>query len=132
MQLKQLTALSFAGIVSGQSLTDLIGQNQDLSQLGTLLGQYPDLAQQLGGLSNITVLAPNNAALSALLNDSSVTAAVAADPGLVPASKYKIPLYSRRRHSRGHFAAGDSHFVVSVTLLFSACSEKLNGLLIRH
>lgn len=87
MQLKQLTALALAGIVSGQSLTDLIGQNQDLSQLGTLLGQYPDLAQTLGGLSNITVLAPNNAALSALLNDSSVTAAVAADPGLVPASK---------------------------------------------
>ncbi|KAK7706295.1 hypothetical protein SLS64_007635 [Diaporthe eres] len=85
MQLKQLTALALAGVVSGQSLTDLIGQNQDLSQLGTLLGQYPDLAQTLGGLSNITVLAPNNAALSALLNDSSVTAAVAADPGLVPA-----------------------------------------------
>ncbi|KAI7783601.1 beta-ig-h3 fasciclin [Diaporthe eres] len=85
MQLKQLTALALAGVVSGQSLTDVIGQNQDLSQLGTLLGQYPDLAQTLGGLSNITVLAPNNAALSALLNDSSVTAAVAADPGLVPA-----------------------------------------------
>lgn len=92
MQLKQLTALALAGVVSGQSLTDLIGQNQDLSQLGTLLGQYPDLAQTLGGLSNITVLAPNNAALSALLNDSSVTAAVAADPGLVPASKCGIPL----------------------------------------
>lgn len=89
MQLKQLTALSLAGAVYGQSLTDLISQNQDLSQLGTLLGQYPDLAQTLGGLSNITVLAPNNAALSALLNDSSVTAMVAADPGLVPASKYR-------------------------------------------
>lgn len=94
MQLKQLITL--AGVVAGQSLTDLVGQNQDLSQLGTLLGQYPDLAQTLGGLSNITVLAPNNAALSALLNDSSVTAAVAADPGLVPASKTKVPLYSRR------------------------------------
>lgn len=90
MQLKQFAALALAGIVSGQSLTDLIGQNQDLSQLGTLLGQYPDLAQQLGGLSNITLLAPNNAALSALLNDSSVTAAVAADPGLVPASKLPV------------------------------------------
>ncbi|KAI3399300.1 hypothetical protein diail_7255 [Diaporthe ilicicola] len=85
MQLKQLATLGLAGIVSGQSLTDVIGQNQDLSQLGTLLGQYPDLAQQLGGLSNITVLAPNNAALSALLNNSATTAAVAADPGLVPA-----------------------------------------------
>jgi len=92
MQLKQLTALSLAGVVHGQSLTDLISQTQDLSQLGTLLGQYPDLAQTLGGLSNITVLAPNNAALSALLNDSSVTAMVAADPGLVPASKCRILL----------------------------------------
>ncbi|KAG8159393.1 hypothetical protein KVR01_011054 [Diaporthe batatas] len=85
MQPKQIIALSLAGAVYGQSLTDLISQNQDLSQLGTLLGQYPDLAQTLGGLSNITVLAPNNAALSALLNDSSVTAMVSADPGLVPA-----------------------------------------------
>lgn len=101
MQLKQLTALALTGVVSAQSLTDLIGQTPDLSQLGTLLGQYPDLAQTLGGLSNITVLAPNNAALSALLNDSSVTAAVAADPGLVPASKRKIPLLSRR-----HIAGG--------------------------
>lgn len=100
MQLKQLTALALAGVVSGQSLTDVIGQNQDLSQLGTLLGQYPDLAQTLGGLSNITVLAPNNAALSALLNDSSVTAAVAADPGLVPASKCGFPLPLRRRPRR--------------------------------
>lgn len=85
MQLKQLFTLSLAGAVHGQSLTDLISQTPDLSQLGTLLGQYPDLAQTLGGLSNITVLAPNNAALSALLNDSSVTAMVSADPGLVPA-----------------------------------------------
>lgn len=92
MQLKQLAALSLAGVAYGQSLTDLISQNQDLSQLGTLLGQYPDLAQQLGGLFNITVLAPNNAALSALLNDSSVTAMVAADPGLVPASTCRILL----------------------------------------
>ncbi|POS70267.1 hypothetical protein DHEL01_v211338 [Diaporthe helianthi] len=85
MQLKPLAALSLAGVVYGQSLTDLISQNQDLSQLGTLLGQYPDLVQTLGGLSNITLLAPNNAALSALLSDSSVTAMVSADPGLVPA-----------------------------------------------
>ncbi|KAL1845418.1 hypothetical protein Daus18300_014540 [Diaporthe australafricana] len=85
MQLKQLASLGLTSLVSAQSLTDVIGQTPDLSQLGTLLGQYPDLAQTLGGLSNITVLAPNNAALSALLNDSATTAAVAADPGLVPA-----------------------------------------------
>lgn len=91
MQLKQLFTLSLAGAVHGQSLTDLISQTPDLSQLGTLLGQYPDLAQTLGGLSNITVLAPNNAALSALLNDSSVTAMVSADPGLVPASEHINP-----------------------------------------
>lgn len=100
MQLKQLFTLSLAGAVYGQSLTDLISQTPDLSQLGTLLGQYPDLAQTLGGLSNITVLAPNNAALSALLNDSSVTAMVSADPGLVPASEH-ITLLPHRGLPRG-------------------------------
>lgn len=131
MQFKQLTALALAGAVSGQSLTDLIGQNQDLSQLGTLLGQYPDLAQQLGGLSNITVLAPNNAALSALLNDSSVTAAVAADPGLVPASKCRVPIDPRRRNPGGTPPRGTLssrspfHF-------YSLHHGKRNSLLIKH
>lgn len=131
MQLKQLTTLALAGIVSGQSLTDLIGQNQDLSQLGTLLGQYPDLAQTLGGLSNITVLAPNNAALSALLNDSSVTAMVAADPGLVPASKCRFPLhYSERVEERR--LPGGSQFSSSISALSSACPGEPDSLLIKH
>lgn len=84
MQLKHLTSLALAGLVSGASLTEVISQTPDLSTLGTILEQYPAVASVLANATNITVLAPSNAALAAFLTPA-VTAAVQADPGLVTA-----------------------------------------------
>lgn len=84
MQLKQLAAsLAFASTVSAQALTDVISQTPELSTLGALLTAYPAVANTLASASNITVLAPSNAAFSAFLT-SAVNASIAADSNLVP------------------------------------------------
>ncbi|KAF7531007.1 hypothetical protein G7054_g9318 [Neopestalotiopsis clavispora] len=88
MQLKQTLPLALASIVAAQdqntSLTDaLASQNSSLSTLNGLL-QGSGLAQQLDQLSNVTILAPNNDALSALLNNSDA-AATLSDSGAVDA-----------------------------------------------
>lgn len=84
MQLKHLTSLVLAGLASGQSLTEVISQTPDLSTLGSLLTAYPAVASTLANATNITVLAPSNAAFSAFLT-ASVNASIQADAGLVPA-----------------------------------------------
>lgn len=84
MQFKHLASLALAGLASGQSLTDVIGQNANLSTLGSLLKAYPAVLDQLANATNITVLAPSNAAFSDFLT-SSVNASIQADAGLVPA-----------------------------------------------
>lgn len=70
MQFKAFAVFSCFALANAQSLTDAIANNSDLSQLGTLLQSQPNLASQLAGASNITVLAPNNAAIGAFLNSS--------------------------------------------------------------
>lgn len=74
-------ALALAATAYGQSLTEVLGANPDLSNLTTLLGNN---AQQFAQLQNITLLAPNNEAISAFLN-SSTGAAVGTEPNLVQA-----------------------------------------------
>ena len=66
-----LAAAAAASVASAQggnsstpTLTDLIGQTSSLSQLGTLLKGFPDLAKTLAATPNITILAPNNAAIA--------------------------------------------------------------------
>lgn len=84
MQLQRLTSLAFACLASGQSLTDVISQTPDLSTLGSLLQSFPAVASTLANATNITVLAPTNAAFAAFLT-ASTNASIQADAGLVPA-----------------------------------------------
>lgn len=68
MQLKHLSLVSLVSAAAAQSLTEAIGSNPDLSALGGLVGSLPQEVQQvLGSASNITVLAPNNDAITKLL-----------------------------------------------------------------
>ncbi|KAL3420134.1 fasciclin domain-containing protein [Phlyctema vagabunda] len=78
-----LTALATTG--SAQTLLEaLSAQNSSLSSLNALLGTQTELVASLGAASNITILAPNNAALAAFLN-SSAGAAAASNPDAVAA-----------------------------------------------
>lgn len=85
MHLKHLTPLAaLAGLASSQTLLDLISGNSELSTLGSLLNQT-GLLTALASATNITVLAPTNAAFNTFTGDPAVQAAIAADPGLVTA-----------------------------------------------
>ncbi|KAF7561332.1 hypothetical protein G7046_g2811 [Stylonectria norvegica] len=92
MKFQRLLHLAVAGLAAAQSdgsntsLADaLSSQNSTLSVLNSLLQSQPSLASALANITNITILAPSNDALNAFLNNSAVTAMVAADSGLVPA-----------------------------------------------
>lgn len=86
MHAKILLPLVAATAAWAQSLTDVLAsQNHTLSTLIGLVQQQPDLLRTLGGLSNITVLAPSNEAFTQLLSDPAVAAAVQSTPSLVPA-----------------------------------------------
>jgi hypothetical protein len=80
--------LSLAALVSSvsaqQSLNATLAANNQTSQLAALLGTLPNVMQMLGGASNITVLAPSNAALTALLN-TTAGKAFASNPDAVTA-----------------------------------------------
>ncbi|KEY67033.1 hypothetical protein S7711_04715 [Stachybotrys chartarum IBT 7711] len=80
MKTRCLVPLALAGWAAAQeggnmtSLTDaLAGRNDTLSLLGTLLATQPDLVETLGGLSNITLLAPSNDAITEFLGDMEVS-----------------------------------------------------------
>jgi uncharacterized surface protein with fasciclin (FAS1) repeats len=76
MLFKRLLPAALAAVASTQSLSDALGsQNASLSTLIGLLGSQPALVSTLGTLSNITILAPNNAALAKFLNSSAAAAA---------------------------------------------------------
>ena len=55
---------------SSTSLTDLLGATASLSSLTAAVQLVPGLADTLGGLSNITILAPSNEAFQAMSNSS--------------------------------------------------------------
>ena len=85
MQIKNLLPLAMGAAVSAQSLTEaLAANNGSLSILTSLLSAQPQLVQSLGSARNITILAPNNAALAAFTNSSAGLAA-AANPAAVAA-----------------------------------------------
>lgn len=83
MQLKNLLSVAaLAGAASAQqSLNATLASNPELSNLTTFLGAT-GLLTTLNGLSDITVLAPSNAALTAFLNQ---VGAAANDTALVTA-----------------------------------------------
>jgi len=81
-----LPLLAFGQTALSQSLTDVLAsQNSTLSTLIGLLQQQPGLVATLGGLSDITILAPSNEAFTKLLSDPAVASAVQTNPSLVPA-----------------------------------------------
>jgi uncharacterized surface protein with fasciclin (FAS1) repeats len=71
MQLQRtLLAGAFVALASAQNdlpnLTALIGSTNQLSGLATVLEAYPDIATSLASAENVTLFAPNNAAIQAL------------------------------------------------------------------
>jgi len=76
MQLKNLLTLALGATASAQSLTEaLAAANDTLSLLTGLVTGVPGLADSLSEASNITILAPSNAALQAFLNSTAGMAA---------------------------------------------------------
>ena len=65
------------------NLTSVLAGNQNLSALVTLLQASPDIANALGGASNITLLAPSNEAIGAL--NSSGILSCGSQEGLIQA-----------------------------------------------
>ncbi|KAE9369162.1 Fasciclin-domain-containing protein [Stipitochalara longipes BDJ] len=85
MQLKKFLPLALGAVASAQNLTDVLAsQNSSLSALSSLLATNPTLVSALSSASNITILAPNNEAISTFLNSSTGKTA-ATNPGLVTA-----------------------------------------------
>ncbi|KAH8652047.1 FAS1 domain-containing protein [Xylariales sp. PMI_506] len=81
---KKLMPLALASLATAQtqeSITDALNsQNASLSVLNGLLSTNPDIANALGGLNNVTLLAPNNDALTALISDTG-SASILTDTG---------------------------------------------------
>lgn len=71
--MKATTLSLLAGMPSAimaQSLTQLLANNTQLSALNALLATYPSIANSLANVTNVTVLAPSNEALSAFTNST--------------------------------------------------------------
>lgn len=65
---KTVVSAALASVAAAQSLTQVLTSNNQTSMLATVLGQVPDLVSSLGNMTgNITLLAPSNNALNALL-----------------------------------------------------------------
>ncbi|KAI9694785.1 MAG: hypothetical protein M1822_000401 [Bathelium mastoideum] len=73
-----------ASCTAAQSLASVLTGNPDLSSLTSALEEFPDLLSALNSTSNITVLAPNNAAFAALASTPAGQAAQS-DAGLLEA-----------------------------------------------
>lgn len=89
MLFKGLTLSALAGAVLAQQATPdlvtLLSNQTELSNLTSYLQLFPDFTGQLGGLQNITLLAPNNAAFANLLNSSAGAALVNGETDLITA-----------------------------------------------
>lgn len=86
MALRRLTSLlALAGPALAQSLADVLSQTPDLSTLGALVSTHPMVADALAKATNITLLAPTNAAFATFLSQPGVNASIAADMGIARA-----------------------------------------------
>jgi hypothetical protein len=83
-KLFSVATLVSAVYAQGTGLAATLSGNNQTSSLASLLGTLPGITESLSSLSNITLLAPSNAALATLLN-SSAGAGLAANPGLLQA-----------------------------------------------
>ena len=102
MQFRRAISLAFASATAAQNLTQVLNtQNETLSVLNGrsnfllasqalahqyegILTTYPSIANELGNATNITLLAPDNNAINALLADIS-TSALLSDEGYLRA-----------------------------------------------
>jgi uncharacterized surface protein with fasciclin (FAS1) repeats len=88
MLFRKFTLAALPALVFSQGTPDLataLGSNANLSTLASLIKGQPQLLQTLlSSAQNITVLAPNNDALNAVLN-STVGQSLSSDPGAVAA-----------------------------------------------
>ncbi|KEF52031.1 uncharacterized protein A1O9_12021 [Exophiala aquamarina CBS 119918] len=89
MLFKGLTLAALAGAAIAQEATPdlvtLLSNQTELSNLTSYLQLFPDFTGQLGGLQNITLLAPNNAAFANLLNSSAGAALTNGDQDMITA-----------------------------------------------
>jgi len=83
MLFKSLAISALAGAAVAQDLTTLLANTTELSNLTSYLELFPQLVTQLSSLSNITLLAPNNAAFAKLLNSSAGAALANNDTSLI-------------------------------------------------
>ena len=85
MQFKTLSLAALAATASAQSmnLTAALTGNPELSNLTSYVSRYPQLLSQLSNATNITILAPSDAAFSELMNSSVGAMIMANDTGLI-------------------------------------------------
>lgn len=88
MQVKKLLPLALAMAVSAQDMSNTtlnaaLSSSPDLSSLAAAVALVPGLAETLAGLSNITILAPSNAAFQEAM--SSAPAGALNNTGLIQA-----------------------------------------------
>lgn len=87
MHSKLLSLAAFASLAAAQTmnLTTAISSNPNLSNLTQYLGLFPQIVTKLSGLTNITLLAPNNDAFTKLLAGPAATQVNAQNTALVDA-----------------------------------------------
>ncbi|MCJ1267736.1 hypothetical protein MMC22_007622 [Lobaria immixta] len=83
MHLKLLSVAALATLASAQNLTAVLTSTPELSRLVSLVSQFPDLVKALGAVQDVTILAPNNAALEEFLKKNPT--AVKQNPKVVEA-----------------------------------------------
>ncbi|OKL57069.1 hypothetical protein UA08_07412 [Talaromyces atroroseus] len=75
MKFMKLSLLaSMPGAIMAQNLTQLLSNTTQLSSLNTLLSSYPTIVNSLGNITNVTILAPSNNALSNLTDSRGLEA----------------------------------------------------------
>lgn len=100
---KYVYAVAAASVASAQnmSLSTVLNTNTNLSTLAALLGSSPAVMAAFGSASNITILAPSNQALSALMNSTIGTMATSV-PGYLQALLlvyHSLPLHCILKHT---------------------------------
>lgn len=60
--------------IAAQNLTQLLANTTQLSSLNALLSTYPGIVNSLTNITNVTILAPSNAALENFINSSTFQA----------------------------------------------------------
>lgn len=91
MQLKHLLPLALGAGASAQSLAEaLASQNSSLSSLNALLASQPAIVSTLSNATNVTILAPNNDALSAFVNSTTGQAAASEADAIAALLTYHV------------------------------------------